>query len=51
MEQIIIQLSNLSLTTSISNSFQPISDSSIKTSLTGLNFKPCSTIEMNSSLL
>ena len=51
MEQIIIQLSNLSLTTSISNSFQPISDSSIKTSLTGLNFNPCSTIEMNSSLL
>ena len=51
IEQIIIQLSNLSLTTSISNSFQPISDSSIKTSLTGLNFNPCSMIDMNSSLL
>ena len=43
-----MELSFLSRTTSISNSFQPKSDSSNKTSLVGDNFNPLSTIVMNS---
>ena len=51
IEQIIITLSALSLTTSISYSFQPIIDSSIKTELTGDASNPVVIIESNSSLL
>ena len=43
-----MELSFLSRTTSISNSFQPKSDSSNKTSLVGDNFSPLSTIVINS---
>ena len=49
MEQIIIQLSFLSLTTSISNSFHPNRDSSIKTSLVGERSRPFSIIFKYSS--
>ena len=48
IEQIIIQLSFLSRTTSISNSFQPITDSSIKTSLVGERSSPLPTISSKS---
>ena len=51
IEQIIIQLSTLSLTTSISNSFHPRRDSSISTSELGDNFIPFNTISINSSVL
>ena len=51
IEQIIIQLSVLSRTTSISYSFQPRRDSSISTSEVGDNFSPFNTISKNSSLL
>ena len=44
-------LSFLSLTTSISYSFQPRSDSSIKTSVVGDSSKPRLTIVMSSSSL
>ena len=44
MEQIMIQLSFLSLTTSISNSFQPSKHSSTKTWLTGDSCSPFFTI-------
>ena len=43
-----MQLSFLSLTTSISNSFQPTRDSSIKSSLVGESFKPFKQISSNS---
>ena len=51
MEQIMMQLSILSRTTSISNSFQPRMDSSSNTSLVGDRSSPCSQILTNSSLL
>ena len=51
IEQTIIQLSSQSLTTSISNSFQPIKDSSIKSSLVGDNSIPFSQIDLNSDML
>ena len=47
----IIQLSDLSLTTSISNSFQPTTDSSTNISLLGELFIPSSAMELNSSKL
>ena len=50
IEQIIIQLSFLSLTTSISNSFQPSRHSSTKTWLWGDSCKPSFTILKNSFL-
>ena len=43
-----MQLSFLSLTTSISNSFQPTRDSSIRSSLVGESFKPFIQISSNS---
>src|SRR5690606_32696396 len=49
--QTIIQLSFLSRTTSVSYSFQPISDSSISSSLVGDNSIPRVQISTNSSLL
>ena len=49
--QIIIALLLQSRITSISNSFHPNNDSSIKTSLTGLASKPDSTNFLNSSIL
>ena len=51
IEQMMMQLSFLSRTTSISNSFQPSTDSSISTSLVGEASMPRSTISMNSALL
>ena len=49
IEQTIILLSFLSLTTSISNSFQPTRDSSTRTSFVGDKSKPFLIIEKNSS--
>ena len=46
-----MQLSSLSLTTSISYSFHPIRDSSIKSSLVGDNSSPFSQIVLNSVIL
>ncbi len=46
-----MQLSRLSRTTSISNSFQPSTLSSISTSVVGEASSPRSTISMNSDLL
>ena len=51
MEQIIIQLSFLSLTTSISYSFHPNRDSSIRSSFVGDKSNPFSQIVLNSSML
>ncbi len=51
IEQMMMQLSFLSRTTSISNSFQPSTNSSISTSLVGEASMPRSTMSMNSSLL
>ena len=51
IEQMMMQLSALSRTTSISNSFQPSTDSSTSTSVTGEASRPVSTMAMNSSLL
>ena len=51
IEQIIMQLSALSLTTSSSNSFQPIKDSSIRSSLVGDRSKPFSHMVLNSLML
>ena len=48
IEQTIIQLSFLSLTTSISNSFQPATDSSMRTSLIGELCNPDLVISSNS---
>ena len=49
IEQTMMQLSALSRTTSISNSFQPISDSSISSSLVGDRSRPRLQISSNSS--
>ena len=46
-----MQLSSQSLTTSISNSFHPINDSSISNSLVGDNSRPFSHIFLNSEML
>ncbi len=51
IEQTMMQLSCLSRTTSISNSFQPSTDSSISTSVVGEASRPRSTISRNSSRL
>ncbi len=51
IEQTMMQLSALSRTTSISNSFQPMSDSSIKSSLVGDASRPRSQMATNSSRL
>ncbi len=51
IEQTMMQLSRLSRTTSISNSFQPSTDSSISTSLVGEASRPRPTICSNSSRL
>jgi hypothetical protein len=51
IEQMMMQLSRLSRTTSISNSFHPSTDSSISTSLVGEASMPPSTMSMNSALL
>ena len=51
IEQIIIQLSFESLTTSISYSFQPSNDSSNKISVVGEISKPLFDISRNSSIL
>jgi len=51
MEQMMMQLSLRSRTTSISNSFQPSTDSSMRTSLVGDASMPRSTISRNSSRL
>lgn len=51
MEQTMMQLSFLSRTTSISYSFQPISDSSISSSLVGDRSRPRAQISSNSSRL
>ena len=51
MEQMMMALSARSRTTSISNSFQPRTDSSISTSLVGEASSPCSTMSKNSSRL
>ncbi len=51
MEQTMMQLSFLSRTTSISYSFQPISDSSISSSLVGDKSRPRAQISSNSSRL
>ena len=51
MEQTMMQLSFLSRTTSISYSFQPISDSSINSSLVGDRSRPRAQISSNSSRL
>ena len=51
IEQTIIQLSSQSLTTSISYSFHPIKDSSIKSSFVGDNSSPFSQIDLNSEML
>ena len=46
-----MQLSSQSLTTSISYSFQPIKDSSIKSSLVGDSSSPFSQMFLNSAIL
>ena len=51
IEQMMMQLSRLSRTTSISNSFQPSTDSSIRTSSVMEASMPRSTISMNSALV
>ena len=51
IEQMMMQLSALSRTTSISNSFQPSTDSSIRTSFVGEASRPRSTMSRNSSRL
>ena len=51
IEQTMMQLSLRSRTTSISNSFQPSSDSSISSSLVGEASRPRSQMAMNSSRL
>ncbi len=51
IEQTMMQLSALSRTTSISNSFQPMTLSSISTSLVGEASMPRSTMSRNSLLL
>ena len=51
IEQMMMALSALSRTTSISNSFQPSTDSSISTSLVGEASSPPSTMAKNSSRL
>lgn len=51
MEQTMMQLSALSRTTSISNSFQPSSDSSISSSLVGEASRPRRQMVSNSSAL
>ena len=51
MEQTMMQLSALSRTTSISNSFQPTSDSSIRSSLVGEASRPRRQMVSNSSAL
>ena len=51
MEQTMMQLSLLSRTTSISYSFQPSKDSSIKSSCVGESSRPRVQIWMNSSML
>ena len=51
MEQMMMQLSFLSRTTSISYSFQPIRDSSIRSSLVGERSSPRRQISSNSSRL
>ena len=51
IEQMMMQLSALSRTTSISYSFQPSTLSSISTSLVGDRSRPRSTISRNSSIL
>ena len=51
MEHMMMQLSTQSRTTSISNSFQPSSDSSINNSLVGDKSNPRSHISLNSSWL
>ena len=51
IEQMMMQLSFLSRTTSISNSFHPSTDSSIRTSSVGEASMPRSTISMNSALV
>ena len=51
IEQTMMQLSFLSRTTSISNSFQPSTDSSIRSSLVGEASSPRSQIAANSSPL
>ncbi|MNP56368.1 hypothetical protein D3C76_1510890 [compost metagenome] len=51
IEQTMMQLSFLSRTTSISYSFQPISDSSISSSLVGDRSRPRAQISSNSSRL
>ena len=50
IEQTIIELSNWSLTTSNSNSFHPINDSSTRVLDTGLKSIAFLTLEINSSL-
>jgi hypothetical protein len=51
IEQTMMQLSRRSRTTSISNSFQPITDSSISSSAVGEASKPRSQMVTNSSRL
>ncbi|KAG1386677.1 hypothetical protein G6F58_013788 [Rhizopus delemar] len=51
LEQTMMQLSALSRTTSISNSFQPNSDSSISSSLVGEASRPRRQMGSNSSAL
>ena len=51
MEQTMMQLSAVSRTTSISNSFHPSTDSSISTSLVGEASMPVSTMSRYSSRL
>ena len=51
IEQMMTQLSARSRMTSISNSFQPSSDSSTSTSVTGDRSRPCLIISSNSSRL
>ncbi|MNE21468.1 hypothetical protein D3C80_1146330 [compost metagenome] len=51
IEQMMMQLSAVSRTTSISYSFQPSTDSSIRTSVVGDRSRPRSTISWNSSML
>ena len=51
IEQTMMQLSLRSRTTSISNSFQPITDSSISSSCVGEASRPRSQMATNSSLL
>ena len=51
MEQTMTTLSALSRITSSSNSFQPMTDSSISTSLDGLRSRPRAISSLNSSRL